>query len=242
MTPLVFLMGVGPLARWKEAALPDLARRLRWALGVEPSSPRSLAPLAAGQWTPLRRVRPAARVLDRRVDRHGRVRERGSSRGRRHRFSSSRRQPRATGAWSSRTSGIAVFIVGVTMVKGYETERDVQDGRRRHGGRRRLRVPLRRRDASNAARTTRRCAARSRSAANGALVTHAATRRSASTTRAATPMTEAAIDSGLVRRPLRLAGRAGRQRRVGRARLRQALRQLDLGRLPPDGAAAASSR
>ena len=32
--------------------------------------------------------------------------------------------------------GIAVFVVGVTMVKGYETERDVQDERRRHGARR----------------------------------------------------------------------------------------------------------
>ncbi len=34
MAPLVFLMGVGPLARWKEAELPPLARRLRWAAGV----------------------------------------------------------------------------------------------------------------------------------------------------------------------------------------------------------------
>jgi cytochrome c-type biogenesis protein CcmF len=31
MTPLVFLMGVGPLARWRSAELPSLARRLRWA-------------------------------------------------------------------------------------------------------------------------------------------------------------------------------------------------------------------
>jgi cytochrome c-type biogenesis protein CcmF len=34
MAPAIFLMGVGPLARWKGAELPDLARRLRWALGV----------------------------------------------------------------------------------------------------------------------------------------------------------------------------------------------------------------
>ena len=34
MAPVVFLMGVGPLARWREAALPDLARRLRWAAGL----------------------------------------------------------------------------------------------------------------------------------------------------------------------------------------------------------------
>ena len=34
LTPLVFLMGVGPLARWKEATLPDLAQRLKWAAGT----------------------------------------------------------------------------------------------------------------------------------------------------------------------------------------------------------------
>jgi cytochrome c-type biogenesis protein CcmF len=34
MTPVIFLMGVAPLARWRETALPDLARRLRWAAGL----------------------------------------------------------------------------------------------------------------------------------------------------------------------------------------------------------------
>ena len=35
MAPLVFLMGVGPLARWKQAPLPELWQRLRWALAVQ---------------------------------------------------------------------------------------------------------------------------------------------------------------------------------------------------------------
>src|SRR4029434_624917 len=34
MTPLVFLMGIGPLAAWRDAPLPGLWTRLRWALGV----------------------------------------------------------------------------------------------------------------------------------------------------------------------------------------------------------------
>ena len=34
MAPAIFLMGVGPLTRWKEAELPALAKRLRWAAGV----------------------------------------------------------------------------------------------------------------------------------------------------------------------------------------------------------------
>ncbi len=44
MAPALFLMGVGPLARWKEASLPDAAARLKWALGVA---------LAAGLLLPL---------------------------------------------------------------------------------------------------------------------------------------------------------------------------------------------
>src|SRR5438067_9496119 len=34
MAPAIFLLGVGPLARWKEAGLPDLWRRLRWAAAI----------------------------------------------------------------------------------------------------------------------------------------------------------------------------------------------------------------
>jgi len=34
MVPAIFLMGVGPIARWKHAPLPELARRLRWALAA----------------------------------------------------------------------------------------------------------------------------------------------------------------------------------------------------------------
>ena len=34
MAPALFLMGVGPLARWKKAELPELVARLRWALAA----------------------------------------------------------------------------------------------------------------------------------------------------------------------------------------------------------------
>ncbi|HKK05335.1 MAG TPA: heme lyase CcmF/NrfE family subunit [Gammaproteobacteria bacterium] len=52
MTPLVFLMGVGPVARWKRASLPDLAARLRWALAVGVATAVVL-PFVMGHWTPL---------------------------------------------------------------------------------------------------------------------------------------------------------------------------------------------
>ncbi|MBA3478481.1 MAG: heme lyase CcmF/NrfE family subunit [Lautropia sp.] len=34
LAPAVFLMGVGPMARWRSAPVPDVARRLRWAMLV----------------------------------------------------------------------------------------------------------------------------------------------------------------------------------------------------------------
>src|SRR6185503_15700 len=52
MAPAVFLMGVGPLARWKEASLPELAVRLRWALGVCVVT-ALIAPAVIGKWSPL---------------------------------------------------------------------------------------------------------------------------------------------------------------------------------------------
>jgi len=52
MAPAVFLMGLGPLARWKQAGLPELAVRLRWALGVSLVT-ALLLPLAAGRWSPM---------------------------------------------------------------------------------------------------------------------------------------------------------------------------------------------
>jgi cytochrome c-type biogenesis protein CcmF len=34
MAPAAFLMGIGPLARWRDAPLPELATRLKWAFAV----------------------------------------------------------------------------------------------------------------------------------------------------------------------------------------------------------------
>src|SRR5437762_6650671 len=52
MAMLVFLMGIGPAARWKDAPLPDLWSRLRWAFGVS-LLVGVLLPFAGGHWSPL---------------------------------------------------------------------------------------------------------------------------------------------------------------------------------------------
>jgi len=123
MTPLIFLMGVGPLARWKQATLPDLAKRLRWALAVSVVTALVL-PFAAGRWTPMVSfgLLLAAWIIASTVVN---VRERG--RGVRGGIIAQlARQPRSYWGMIVAHLGIAVFIIGVTMVKGYETERDVR--------------------------------------------------------------------------------------------------------------------
>ncbi|MGW8271681.1 MAG: heme lyase CcmF/NrfE family subunit, partial [Burkholderiales bacterium] len=52
MVPAVFLMAVGPITRWKEAKLPELAHRLRWAAAVAVAT-AILLPLTLGSWRPL---------------------------------------------------------------------------------------------------------------------------------------------------------------------------------------------
>src|SRR5438093_3567492 len=52
MAPALFLMGIGPLARWKKANLPDIAARLRWAFATSLASVPAL-PFAMGRWSAL---------------------------------------------------------------------------------------------------------------------------------------------------------------------------------------------
>jgi cytochrome c-type biogenesis protein CcmF len=123
MTPLVFLMGIGPLARWKEAEVPDLWRRLRWALAVSIVT-ALVVPLIGGSFRILVSFGlllafwiVASTVVN------VRERLRGASGGI---VAQMRRQPRSYWGMILAHLGVAVFIVGVTLVKGYETERDVQ--------------------------------------------------------------------------------------------------------------------
>ncbi len=125
MVPVVFLMGIGPLSRWKEAELPDLARRLRWAAMVTVVASLLTGWLAGrvavmtslglgmGFWiiTSLatdfwEKTKPLPGV---------------ASWGQR-----VRQLPRAHMGMMMAHLGVAGFIFGVTMVRSYEVERDVQ--------------------------------------------------------------------------------------------------------------------
>ncbi len=125
MAPALFLMGVGPIARWKKAELPELAVRLRWALGVSVAA-ALVVPFAMGRFSALVGVRNLARGMDHRVRRHqpGGPREaRGGGAGIANRL---RGTPRSYYGMLLAHVGIAVFVIGVTLVKGYEAEKDVR--------------------------------------------------------------------------------------------------------------------
>lgn len=123
MTPALFLMGIGPLARWKEASLPEIAVRLKWAFGVSLVT-ALLLPFVLGRWTPLVAfglllaawiIATSVVTLKYRLSRQdGNLWARLGA------------QPRAYYGMLLAHFGVAVFIIGVTLVKGYETERDVR--------------------------------------------------------------------------------------------------------------------
>lgn len=126
MVPTVFLMGVGPMAKWKEVQLPELALRLRWAAVM--TVPASLATgWLAGE------VRPVASLgfmmaywilASVATDLWERIRPNG--RPWRILFQKLRQIPRALVGMMVAHLGVAAFCFGVVMVKTYEVERDVQ--------------------------------------------------------------------------------------------------------------------
>jgi len=127
MAPLVFLMGIGPIASWRKATLPDLWTRLRWALGVA-LAVSLLLPFVLGRWSPLvafglfLALWIVASTIALFVRRLRTAPQRG--------FAAKLRANSA--AWYGMMVahlGVAVFIIGVTLVKGYGIERDVPLGK-----------------------------------------------------------------------------------------------------------------
>ena len=124
MAPAAFLIGVGPIARWKQARIPDLAVRLRWAFALS-FVMALLLPFLVGGWkwrvsfgllltfwivvTVAQNIWNRLRPSD------------GSSF-----FTKLRTTSRSYYGMQLAHLGVAVFIAGVTVVTSYQTERDVK--------------------------------------------------------------------------------------------------------------------
>ncbi len=125
-TPIVFLMALGTLARWKEASLPELAVRLRWAAGVSVVAALLTGWLAGriGMMSSLGLLMAYWIFTSILTDLWERVRPvPGTNTSV---FARARLIPRAMVGMMIAHLGVGVFAFGVTMVKTYETERDVR--------------------------------------------------------------------------------------------------------------------
>jgi cytochrome c-type biogenesis protein CcmF len=124
MAPLVFLMGVGPIAAWRQARAPDLWTQLQWALYVALAA-AALLPFALGQWKPLVALGLllSAWIVAAMVTAFLQRLRNSPQRGLADKLRAN------SAAWYGMLLahlGVAVFIAGVTIVKGYEIERDVR--------------------------------------------------------------------------------------------------------------------
>jgi len=125
MAPALFLMGVGPLARWKKASIPDLAARLRWAFAASLAAGLVL-PFAMGRWSALVAfglLLAAWVAASGVVQLYQKIR---NAAGGTSAWTRLRSTPRATYGMLLAHFGVAVFVTGVTLVKGYDSERDVR--------------------------------------------------------------------------------------------------------------------
>ena len=126
MTPALFLMGVGPIARWKEASVPELAIRLRWAAAVSVVSALAITALSGkfSIFVAFGLLLAAWIITSAAVNLWGRIRPLpDGGQGTAQRFMGLSRSYKGM---LVAHLGVAAFVIGVTVVKGYEVERDVQ--------------------------------------------------------------------------------------------------------------------
>lgn len=128
MAPLIVLIGLGPFARWKQARFIDFWPRLRWAVALSISLAVAL-PLVLGRWAPvlafgmLLGVWAIASSVTQLMEHllHGG----GGSQAIPARLASI---PLAKWGMLLAHIGIGVFILGVTVVKSYESASEVKMG------------------------------------------------------------------------------------------------------------------
>src|SRR5687767_6399545 len=125
MVPAIFLMGVGPIARWKKASVPELAVRLRWAF-LASAAAALLVPFVFGEWKPLVSLGLLLAIwviTTALVNLWDRVK---SASGQLSIWQKLGMQTRSYYGMQLAHLGVAVFIIGVTLVTGYQAEKDVR--------------------------------------------------------------------------------------------------------------------
>ena len=125
MIPALFLIGVAPFARWKQATFGELAHTLRWAFLVA-AIVGLVTPFFLGAWKPLVALSlllTAWIALSAALNFVERVQ---STRAGRTFLTTALDQPLSFFGMHTAHIGVAVFVVGVSMVNGYQAEKDVK--------------------------------------------------------------------------------------------------------------------
>ncbi len=122
MVPMVLMMGIGPLVRWKGMQPAEVVRKVQSGAILALMLALSL-PFAFGRWSPMISLGLflAGWILAALVaSLLPRLRGDGSL------WQRVRKQSLSYWGMQLAHFGVAVFIIGVTLVKGYQTERDVR--------------------------------------------------------------------------------------------------------------------
>ena len=124
MALAVIMMGLGALARWKQTSVPELAKRVRWGFAGA-TLLAVLLPFVFNHWTPLIAVGLllafwviASLIIS--------LQQRWSGSGSGSFMQRVRNQSLSYYGMQLAHLGVAIFVIGVTVVKGYEAERDVR--------------------------------------------------------------------------------------------------------------------
>jgi cytochrome c-type biogenesis protein CcmF len=119
MVPLVFLLGIVPFARWKKAPISGLIRQLRWT-ALAAVALALLLPLALGRWSPMIAMGLLMAAWITLTDGQSWLARVRATRG------GFLAVPRSVHGMHVAHLGAAIFIVGVTLVGGYQEEKDVR--------------------------------------------------------------------------------------------------------------------
>jgi cytochrome c-type biogenesis protein CcmF len=125
MAPAAFLIGVGPIARWKQAKIPELAVRLRWAFVLSLIT-AIILPFVIGGWkwrASLGLLLFVWIVATAGQNVWSRVRGQSKELSLLDRIKA---PSRSYYGMQLAHIGVAVFIAGVTVVTSYQTEKDVK--------------------------------------------------------------------------------------------------------------------
>lgn len=128
MVPILFLMGVAPLARWKQANLPDIAVRLKWAAVVSVVM-AIIVPFLMGEWHGLTSFVFAlafwifSSIV---VNIHGRLFSTSADKSGKSAVARFFALPKAYLGMNVAHAGVGVFVIGIAMVQTYDVEKDVR--------------------------------------------------------------------------------------------------------------------